>query len=255
MGRNFFQGISGGGGSWPPFPPESATDTKKSMCMCFTPILINFVKQSFMLNNNVIPYVENCKYLGICHSPVIHRKFSMWSYQVKCHLFRSYCANMANMHCSYFWFNNKLQICYNNSLRRLLSIPKRSSASEMFVNLNIPVFCELMRKCVLGFCFRLDNCKVNNSIRSFTRSSVIYNSKCWQWWCKVLHWYALLYWLYYLHNFNMVLVLLSCLCAMTVCIMFYKFVYSCCLRMYNCVIVVVLCRSIWMLWIHEINYQ
>ena len=35
---------------------------KKSMCMCFTPKSINFVKPSFMLNNNVIPYVENCKY-------------------------------------------------------------------------------------------------------------------------------------------------------------------------------------------------
>ena len=121
------------------------------------------------------------------------------------------------------------------TLRRLISISKRSSASEMFVNLNIPAFCELMRKCVLGFCFSLDNCKVNNLIRSIARSSVIHNSKCWQWWYKVLHWYALLYWLYYLHNFNMVLVLV---CAMTVCIMFYKFVYSCCLRMYNCVIVV-----------------
>ena len=172
------------------------------MCMCFTPKLINFVKPSFMLNNNVIPYVENCKYLGI----VIHlqsdlndikrqirkfyaninmplRKFSICSYQVKCHMYPSYCANM---YCPYFWFNNKLQICYNNSLRRLLSIPKRGSASEMLVNLNIPAFGELMRKCVFGFCFRLDNCKVNNIIRSIARSSVIYNSKCWQWWNKVL---------------------------------------------------------------------
>ena len=33
-----------------------------------------------------------------------------------------------------------------------------------------------MRKCVLGFCFRLDNCKVNNLIRSIARSSVIYSS-------------------------------------------------------------------------------
>ena len=131
------------------------------MCMCFTPKLINFVKPSFMLNNNVIPYVKNCKYLGI----VIHlqsdlynikrqirkfyaninmllRKFSICSYQVKCHLYRSYCANM------------------------------------QFVNLSIPAFGELMRKCVFGFCFRLDNCKVNNIIRSIARSSVIYNSKC-----------------------------------------------------------------------------
>ena len=135
-----------------------------------------------MLNNNVIPYVENCKYLGFVihlqsdlHSIKRHtrkfyanannimllRRFSICSYQVKCHLFRSYCANM---HCPYFWFNKsktcfkKLQICYNNYLRRLLSIPKRGSASEMFVNLNIPAFGELMRKCVFEFCFRLDNC-------------------------------------------------------------------------------------------------
>ena len=74
-----------------------------------------------MLNNNVIPYVENCKYLGI----VIHlksdlydikrqirkfyaninmllRKFPICSYQMKCHLHRSYCANM---HCPYFRLN------------------------------------------------------------------------------------------------------------------------------------------------------
>ena len=173
----------------------------------FTHKSINFVKPSFMLNNNVIPYVENCKYLGI----VIHlqsdlydikrqiRKFyantnmllrKLCSYQVKCNLFRSYCANM---YCPYFWFNKsktclkKLQVCYNNSLRRLLKIPKRSSASEMFVNLNIPAFGELLRKCVFGFCFRLDNCKINNIIGSIARSSVVYNSKCWQWWYKVLH--------------------------------------------------------------------
>ena len=111
------------------------------MCMYFTPKLINFVKPSFMLNNNVIPYVENCKYLGI----VIHlqsdlydikrqirqfyaninmllRNFFICSYQVKCDLYRYYCANM---HCPYFWLNKKKYklICYNNSLRRLLSIP------------------------------------------------------------------------------------------------------------------------------------
>ena len=50
----------------------------------------------------------------------------------------------------------------------------------MFVNLNIPAFGELMCKCVFGFCFPLDNCEVNNIIRSIARSSVIYNSKCWQ---------------------------------------------------------------------------
>ena len=41
------------------------------------------------------------------------------------------------------WYNGtvtamrKLRIAYNNSLRRLLGIPKYNSASEMFVQLNI----------------------------------------------------------------------------------------------------------------------
>ena len=93
------------------------------MCMCFTSKLINFVKPSFMLNNNEIPYVENCKYLGIvihlqsdlydikrqirkCYANInmLLRKFSICSYEVKCHLYRSYCANM---HCPYFWLNKK----------------------------------------------------------------------------------------------------------------------------------------------------
>ena len=47
----------------------------------------------------------------------------------------------------------------------------------MFVNLNIhvPAFGELLRKCVFGFCSRLDNCKINNIIGSIARSSVVYN--------------------------------------------------------------------------------
>ena len=40
----------------------------------------------------------------------------------------------------------KINIAYNNSLRRLLSLSKHNSASEMFVNLNILSFVELLRK-------------------------------------------------------------------------------------------------------------
>ena len=42
----------------------------------------------------------------------------------------------------------KLKIAYNNSLRRLLGLPKYNSASEMFVNLGILSFGELLRKFV-----------------------------------------------------------------------------------------------------------
>ena len=48
-----------------------------------------------------------------------------------------------------------LRIAYNNSLRKLLGIPKYNSASEMFVCLNIPSFDELLRKYVYPFRNRL----------------------------------------------------------------------------------------------------
>ena len=68
------------------------------------------------------------------------RKFSYCSPDVKCCMFKSYCATM---YCSSMWFYStvtsmkKLKIAYNNDLRRLLNLPKYNSASEMFVNLNI----------------------------------------------------------------------------------------------------------------------
>ena len=60
------------------------------------------------------------------------------------------------MYCSALWFNStktaltKLKIAYNNSLRRLLGLPKYNSASEMFVNLGILSFGELLRTFVFS---------------------------------------------------------------------------------------------------------
>ena len=45
---------------------------------------------------------------------------------------------MSSHHSHYFFFLKTLRIAYNNSLRKLLGIPKYNSASEMFVCLNIP---------------------------------------------------------------------------------------------------------------------
>ena len=44
----------------------------------------------------------------------------------------------------------QLKIAYNNSLRRLLGLPKYNSASEMFVNFGILSFGELLRKFVFS---------------------------------------------------------------------------------------------------------
>ena len=109
-----------------------------------------------------IPLVSQCRYLGSTISEkncdhdisrqmrkfysnpnILLRRFSKCSIDVKCYLFKMYCSNL---YCSSFWFDSsktamkKIKIAYNNSLRRLLSLPKRNSASEMFVNLNILSF-------------------------------------------------------------------------------------------------------------------
>ena len=81
------------------------------------------------------------------------RKFSKCSVGVKCFLFKTYCFNL---YCARMWFDctkaalKKLKIAYNNSLRRLMFLPWRNSATEMFVNLGIHSFDEML-KIVLSF--------------------------------------------------------------------------------------------------------
>ena len=50
------------------------------------------------------------------------------------------------------WFDcTKMKVAYNNSLRRFMGLPWNNSASEMFVNLNIKSFGELLWVFVHGF--------------------------------------------------------------------------------------------------------
>ena len=95
------------------------------------------------------------------------------------------------MYCSSMWFDStvasmkKLKIAYNNGLRRLLNLPKYSSASEMFVNLNISSFNELLRKFVFSFKTRIiesDNSLVNGIVTS----TISLFSSIWAWWSDIL---------------------------------------------------------------------
>ena len=159
--------------------------------MCFKPKHIKIGLPDFVLGKLVITAIDRCKYLGIivseancdgdlkrqmrkyyANANMLLRKFSYCSPDVKCYMFKSYCATM---YCSSMWFDStvtsmkKLTIAYNNGLRRLLNLPKYSSASEMFVNLNIPSFNELLRKFVFSFQTRIieyDNSLVNGIVSS-----------------------------------------------------------------------------------------
>ena len=89
------------------------------------------------------------------------------------------------------WFDStvtaikKLKIAYNNGLRRLLNLPKYNSASEMFVNLNILSFGELLRKFVFSLktIMNSDNPLVNGIVRSATPLF----SQIWAWWSDILN--------------------------------------------------------------------
>ena len=121
--------------------------------------------------------VEQCRYLGTtisiknseldlkrqmrkmyANANVLLRKFSKCSINVKCYLFKTYCSNL---YCAPMWFDytktalKKLKVAYNNSLRRFMGLPWHNSASEMFVNLNIKSFGEMLRCFVYSFRSRI----------------------------------------------------------------------------------------------------
>ena len=134
-------------------------NSKKFMCMCFTPKSCKSYECKLSLNQESLSCVREARYLGVVlqlsgtdkdvyrqmrkyYAGInsLIRRFYACSYDVKCYLFRSY---ISNMYCGQLWFNsttyclNKQRVSYNNSCRRLLRLPMTNSASEMFVQCNI----------------------------------------------------------------------------------------------------------------------
>ena len=166
--------------------------TNLSHCVV-KPSTIKFTRHCFFFAVLKIPIVTHCKYLGVivsehnsdndlkrqmrkfyANAKMIIRKVFKCSVNVKCYLFKPYCSTM---YCSALWFNStktaltKLKIAYNNSLRRLLGLPKYNSASEMFVNLGILSFGELLRKFVFSLKTRI-SVSYNSCLQSIYNSGI-----------------------------------------------------------------------------------
>ena len=179
----------------------------KSYSLCFKPTSIKFERPCFFLGEKIIPKVTQCKYLGVIISDhncdadlkrqmrkfytnanMLIRKFFKCSVDVKCYLFKMCCSTM---YCSAMWFDTtksamkKLKVAYNNSLRRLLSLPTYNSASEMFAVLNIPSFGELLIKFAFSFMSRMSS-SINVFMVNIYNSSVPLFSKIWGWWYSIL---------------------------------------------------------------------
>ena len=118
--------------------------------------------------------VEQCRYLGTtifiknsdldlkrqmkkmyANANLLLRKFSKCLIHVKYYIFKTYCSNL---YCAPMWFDcaktalKKMEVAYNNSLRQIMGLSWHKSASEMFVNLNIKSFIEMLR-CFVCDCF------------------------------------------------------------------------------------------------------
>ena len=97
------------------------------------------------------------------------------------------------MYCSALSFNStktaltKLKIAYSiaYSSCRLLGLPKYISASEMFVNLGILSFGELLRKFVFSLKRRISVFH-NSCLQCIYNSEIPLFSKIWAWWDVIL---------------------------------------------------------------------
>lgn len=134
---------------------------QKSVCMSIFSGSLVYSTPEFHLGNTKLSLVNEVKYLGhvltsnfsdckdmdrqlrslYCRSNMLIRRFGSCSDLVKSFLFKSFCGNM---YCCSLWLKypryklNRLFVAYNNSVRRLLCLPMRCSASLMYTVTNIP---------------------------------------------------------------------------------------------------------------------
>ena len=171
----------------------------------------------FRLNNTPLTEVDSVKYLGhyISHDLTddadiqrqirclyaqgnnLIRKFHMCSKNVKVTLFRTYCTPLYTAH---LWTKykastfHKIKVAYNTIFRLLLGVPRFSnginySASQLFVENNLPTFEALLRKLSHTFMSRIlsSENKLMKSVVSTTCSDLTFISPIWRYWRSRLH--------------------------------------------------------------------
>ena len=141
----------------------------KSYCMIFTTRDYKRFIPPLYLNKLPVLYNDSIKYLGhtfsrnncddndmlkqimrmlYCRSNRLVGLFSKSSKPVLLELCRSFCTEF---YCLYFWTNykkttfSKIRVAYTNVYHKILDVPKRGSASTMFVSNGIPNFEAIIR--------------------------------------------------------------------------------------------------------------
>ena len=150
----------------------------KSVCMVFKPRRFKLYCPTVAIGDECLKYVDTFKYLGFVFSENkkddadmlrqlrslyakanrITRMFHYCTVDVKLLLIKFYCTSF---YCGYLWCDykastfSKLRVAFNNVYRRMLGLPKWSSASGMYATHNIENFEALLRKTLYGFVQRL----------------------------------------------------------------------------------------------------
>ena len=181
----------------------------KTKCMIFSKSKINIDKvSSVVINETNIEFVHKIKYLGYNFTPqnsdddhveylyrglcvrgnMILRNFSKCSFEVKKMLFKSFCISF---YCLPFVLNvkqrtfNKLKVCYNDIFRRLMGVPRHSSASALFVTQGLPSFPEVRRKNITGYLQRI-KISPNEILMNIAHPVFLFNSLVFKHWSRLV---------------------------------------------------------------------
>ena len=121
-------------------------------------------------------------------SNTLIRNFSKCSFDVKLSLFRTYCTNIyCNSLWSYFLVSDmhKLNVAYNNCIRKLFQLSCYTSISEWSVQHNIPTFLFIRRRSLYSVASRIKKSS-NCIVRAAYCSRKLYKSPFWDMYCHIL---------------------------------------------------------------------
>ena len=122
--------------------------------------------------------IRQCQQL-YARGNVLLRKFHMCSMDVKVKLFNTYCSPM---YTAQLWWNHtvysfhRLNVCYNNILRRLLRRPRYCSASSLFAEYGISNCKAVIRSLIYKFITRLNE-STNDVILAILSSDIRWTSR------------------------------------------------------------------------------
>ena len=185
---------------------EMVFNHKKSVILICRSKYMKNVYPVFTLNFKIIDESDTVRYLGhiLCNrgkddkditrqcqqlyarGNVLLRKVHMCSMSLKIQLFNTYCSPM---YTAQLWWNHtvasyhRLNVAYNNVLRRLLRRPRFCSASGLFVECRIPNCKAVIRNLIFRFMTRLDLSK-NSIISTILVSDIRWTSRIRRHWVK-----------------------------------------------------------------------